>query len=419
MKHIALFTFTFCLHLSLLAAVPCPWTVEMTRAKPATFEYYQGETIDFKATLMASGKPFESPSNYSFFWQTNGMGNLYWEAPQQGGAGVPPAQSNVLFATWLPSYDVGARVYKCFIGSPSNNYHTAFQLRLMPSPGATPNELPLPTPVIDFSKVTVLNPPWSGGGGGGVDTNAVERIANRAVETNAVTVGLSSSVSGLQSSKADKSTTYTKAETDEMLAGKADGYFDEDMPGRFAVILDDGNTVGRSEYDIDTTVQRITDAENDISTLSSDIDAVIDEVENVKVDYAKKPSSPNAGNIAFLDENGDLEDGGIAKDDVATLGSSFFGINGDFDGDVHAGGWLSSDMEVKIVDRNGETIHSLAAKADRSMISATDPTFSNEVAEVAKTVTPTPTGTLRLFDPVLNRWVILKSVNMNLTLEVE
>ena len=42
------------------------------------------------------------------------------------------------------------------------------------------------------------------GSGVGVDTNAVERIANKAVETNAVTVGLSSSVSSLQSSKRDK-----------------------------------------------------------------------------------------------------------------------------------------------------------------------------------------------------------------------
>ena len=42
-------------------------------------------------------------------------------------------------------------------------------------------------------------------GGGGVDTNAVERIANAAVETNAVTVGLQASVSSLESSKLSKS----------------------------------------------------------------------------------------------------------------------------------------------------------------------------------------------------------------------
>ena len=114
--------------------------------------------------------------------------------------------------------DLGAKVYNCFIGSPSNIYHAAFQLRLRPSPGATPNALPLPTPVIDFARVRVLNPPWGSGGGGGCDTNAVDALANSAVVTNALTAAttnrvaaletatnnLSSSVSGLASSKADK-----------------------------------------------------------------------------------------------------------------------------------------------------------------------------------------------------------------------
>ena len=184
MKHIPLFTFTFCLHLSLLAAVPLRWTVDMKRAQPATFEAYQGEVIAIEAALHADGKPFEAPLNYSLFWQTNGMGRLYWEAPCSRGGDIPVAATNVLFATWLPSYDVGAKVYNCFIGSPSNNYHTAFQLRLRPSPGALPNVLPLPTPVIDFAKVRVLNPPWESGGGG-VNTNAVIDIIHKTVDGSA------------------------------------------------------------------------------------------------------------------------------------------------------------------------------------------------------------------------------------------
>ena len=199
MKHLSI-AFTFALHSSLFAlalhaSVPVSWPVDMRRAQPATFEAYKGETLDFEASLTLDGKPFEAPSNYSFFWQTNGMGNLYWEAPcpggtgvspvgsgGPGGTGVSPVQSNVLFATWQPSYDVGAKVYNCFIGSPSNNYHTAFQLRLRPSPGANPNALPLPVPVIDFAKVRVLNPPWESGGGGGVNTNAVIDIIHKTVD---------------------------------------------------------------------------------------------------------------------------------------------------------------------------------------------------------------------------------------------
>ena len=100
--------------------------------------------------------------------------------------------------------DVGAKVYNCFIGSPSNIYHAAFQLRLRPSPGALPNALPLPTPVIDFARVLVLNPPWGSGGGGGCDTNAVDALANAAVVTNALTVATTNRVAALESTKADK-----------------------------------------------------------------------------------------------------------------------------------------------------------------------------------------------------------------------
>lgn len=168
-------------------SVPLRWTVETSRVNPASFEAYQGETLELEAALQSKGKPLEAPLNYSFFWQTNGMGNTYWEKKVVVGSrsrteedsnssvnlNLQPQPTNVLFATWSPEMDVGARVYNCFIGSPSNIYRAAFQLRLRPSPGATPNALPLPTPVIDFARVQVLNPPWGSGGGGGCDTNTV------------------------------------------------------------------------------------------------------------------------------------------------------------------------------------------------------------------------------------------------------
>ena len=144
------------------AAVPLRWTVETSRVQPAVFDAYQGETLELEAALQSKGKPLDAPLNYSFFWQTNGMGSTYWEAP----CPVPSssrdgASTNVLFATFTPSMDVGARAYNCFIGSPSNIYRAAFQLRLRPSPGALPNALPLPTPVIDFAEVEVANAPWA------------------------------------------------------------------------------------------------------------------------------------------------------------------------------------------------------------------------------------------------------------------
>ena len=140
------------------SAVPLTWTVETSRVKPAAFEAYQGETLEFEAALCSNGKPLAAPLNYSFFWQTNGMGNVYWSTNVASAANHP---TNVMFATWTPSMDVGARAYTCFLGAPGTIYHAAFQLRLRPSPGAVPNALPLPTPTIDFARVTVTNAPWA------------------------------------------------------------------------------------------------------------------------------------------------------------------------------------------------------------------------------------------------------------------
>ena len=138
------------------AAIPLRWTVETSRAQPAAFEVYQGETLDLEATLTSYGKPLTAPSDYALYWQTNGMGSVYWSTNCATGAGA----TNVMRATWRPEYDVGSRAYNCFIGCSGSIYRAAFQLRMRPSPGAEPNTLPLPTPTIDFASVTVLNPPW-------------------------------------------------------------------------------------------------------------------------------------------------------------------------------------------------------------------------------------------------------------------
>lgn len=155
MKHLAILT----LHFSLLtlhssAAVPLRWTVETTRAQPAIFEAYQGETLALEAALQSAGKPLELSGIAALYWQTNGMGSAYWET-------TAAVNSNRLSAVFTPEMDVGARVYNCFIGIPGKVYRAAFQLRLRPSPGAEPNTLPLPVPVIDFAKVEVKNAPWA------------------------------------------------------------------------------------------------------------------------------------------------------------------------------------------------------------------------------------------------------------------
>ena len=86
------------------AAVPLRWTVETSRVQPASFDAYQGETLTFEAALQSKGKPLEAPLNYSFFWQTNGMGSTYWDAPcPVPSSSLDGASTNVLFATFTPS----------------------------------------------------------------------------------------------------------------------------------------------------------------------------------------------------------------------------------------------------------------------------------------------------------------------------
>ena len=81
------------LPLALPAAVPLSWTVETSRATPATFEAYQGETIQFEAALQSYGKPLEASGIAALYWQTNGMGSTYWEASAA-------VNSNKMSAVW-------------------------------------------------------------------------------------------------------------------------------------------------------------------------------------------------------------------------------------------------------------------------------------------------------------------------------
>ena len=325
MKHLAILT----LHFSLLtlhssAAVPLRWTVDTSRAQPATFEAYQGETLTFEASLQSAGKPLELSGIATLYWQTNGMGSAYWET-------TAAVNSNRLSAVWTPEMDVGAKVYNCFIGVPGTIYHAAFQLRLRPSPGAEPNTLPLPVPVIDFAKVRVLNPPW-GSGGGGVDTNAVRDIIRDEITpaTNRLNQTLSDAISG----KLDVS-------PDLELYPHAKIYWD-------------GEHLNIDGY--------------------------------VSMNWGLSVAAPV---YATAYESGWWDGYGANGETLPTY--------------LASGNWnTASDPFVK-----------------KSEISASNPSFSKEVATVASTVTPPPSPTLRLFDEVRQCYWIGRMVNGVINWEVE
>jgi hypothetical protein len=144
------------LALPAIAAVPHRWTVETSRIQPEQIEAYRGETIALEATLNAYGKPLETPleSPVYLYWQTNGMGAVYWVT------NAAVAASNVLAASFLPSFAPAVSAVQGFIGSPSSSYRASFVIRFRNAPGETPNVLPLPAQAIDFDTITVYNPPY-------------------------------------------------------------------------------------------------------------------------------------------------------------------------------------------------------------------------------------------------------------------
>lgn len=169
MKYTLTILALFILHSSLFtlpAAVPLRWTVETSRAQVAQFEAYRGETLDLEATMKSYGKPLETPVQPSLYWQTNGMGAAWWTAPAT-------ASGNVLRATWSPTNDCGGTVYNCFIGGPGATYRAAFRLRMLPSPGFTPNHIPLPTVKAESDPVFSAWLATNAFSSAGIDTNAV------------------------------------------------------------------------------------------------------------------------------------------------------------------------------------------------------------------------------------------------------
>ena len=168
-KHTLPILALFTLHSSLFtlpAAVPLRWTVETSRAQVAQFEAYRGETLDLEATMKSYGSPLATPVQPSLYWQTNGMGAAWWTAPAT-------ASGNVLRATWSPTNDCGGTVYNCFIGGPDATYRAAFRLRMLPSPGFTPNHIPLPTVKAESDPVFSAWLATNEFSSAGVDTNAV------------------------------------------------------------------------------------------------------------------------------------------------------------------------------------------------------------------------------------------------------
>ena len=135
-------------------AAPLQWTCDWPEAKSQTFSLYQGETATFEPTFRVNGRTVTNATIEAVWYQTNGMGNAWWKLDG---------------ATFAPSNDVGAAAYRFFVeasvpGSPFPVPQTIYRangaLRMLPSPGFTPNAIEPPIVSLDFSTIEVANAPW-------------------------------------------------------------------------------------------------------------------------------------------------------------------------------------------------------------------------------------------------------------------
>ena len=135
--------------------VPVRWDVETSRPAPIQLDVYRGETITLQPRMLSYGTPIDiTNSTLTIYWQTNGMGQAWW----QDTATAIVTEPGRISATWSPDKDTGAASYTFFIGAtdPSGTSYRAYgTMRMRHSPGWSPTALP-PPPAVWVSPAELL-----------------------------------------------------------------------------------------------------------------------------------------------------------------------------------------------------------------------------------------------------------------------
>ena len=156
------------------SATPIPRVFKASVTEPGTHQdsAYHGESLAIEAHLVDGRAPFPVPVGASAMMYVSTNSVNWWTWP------ASVSTDGVIRATWVPAYDCGADSYRIFLGvseSGTNvNYGANMLLRLLGSPGETPNALPLPVNVIDFARISYTNEPWATSSG--LTTNDVRAI---------------------------------------------------------------------------------------------------------------------------------------------------------------------------------------------------------------------------------------------------
>ena len=237
--HFILFALAFAAALSGFAKT---FDVDISTGRPAASNeaYYHGETIEFRAVR---GRSAVTNVEYScVYYQTNGMDSVWWHTDG---------------LVSQPTNDVGAASSRFFLEGRDDlgrDWHANGLLRLLPSPGFTPNTIELPVARLDFANIEVANDPWTEA----IESNRVEIATVRiGVASNSAAIATNSDaiaeIAGTTSALSDSISTlstnvYTKAETDSAIAAatpaETDPVWDREKSG-YATIqaLEEGDIV--------------------------------------------------------------------------------------------------------------------------------------------------------------------------------
>lgn len=153
-------------------AITIKWDVDAADARAKIFTAYHGETLTFVPAFRSDGAVLSNVTASTIYYQTNGMGSAWWSTDG---------------LTFAPSNDVGATSYRFFISAadPTGTvYRANGTLRMLASPGYSPNALTLPRETIDFAAIDVSNAPWATTDDIPTDAH-ITNIANAAASTKA------------------------------------------------------------------------------------------------------------------------------------------------------------------------------------------------------------------------------------------
>lgn len=364
------------------------WTIDTRAIQPRNLQVLRGETVALDVDLTSYGSPVDL---------AGATCSAYWRSPDMAsGAGwyTSPASADGNRVSWIwdgTTMDAGADVYEWFIGVDADglSYRPCGRIQMLGSPAGNPSAIPIPSPVLDFAKYTVVNSPFPTFAEEGA---AINSATSGKVDTSALVETLEDYYTAAQTDATIEAATSGKASRSDLalylpLSGGMMGVggtlaFGGQQGSRGAVWMD-GVTLTVSNRDPGGTVSRYAFAPSNIDAVAkrSDVDAATSGKTDRSDLALYLPLS--GGTVGTLTISGNEQDGpilliGDARNDATVLTSdAFFFLNG---------GVLGGRLQIPADPGNytiARTIDVLAATSGKADASAFDAYYTSAQTNTA------------------------------------